>query len=111
VTCICVFRRSDGTFWADFSETFAKRHGEIICWHVVNTAGDHDALIREPGRWAPERVRALAERARDEMIAAAKAVHPPVVKQQVYRRLPHAPVEQSAKPGFWDFLRRVIHGR
>jgi hypothetical protein len=109
VTCICVFRRRDGTHWADFSETFAKRHGEIVCRHVANTAGDHDALIREPGKWAPERVQALAERARDEMIAAAKAVRPPSVKQQVYRV--SRPAAPQPKPGFWDFLRRVTHGR
>ena len=108
-TVIHVFRRKDGTHWADYSETYAKRHGEIVCRHVATTAGDHDALIREPGKWAPERVRALAERARDEMIAAGKAARPTVAKQQVYRKVPRE--ASPEKPSLWNFLRRVIHGR
>jgi hypothetical protein len=109
VTCICVFRRNDGTCWADFSEAFAKRQGEVICRHIVTTPADHDALIRAPGKWAPERVQALAERARDELIAAGKAVPPPVVKKQLYRAKPVVQ-PQRPKAGFWDFLRRVMHG-
>lgn len=112
-THIYVFRRADGTYWAEFSQTSAKRQGEIVHTHLAETRGDHEEIMRATHKHASERVRALAERALDEMVAANKAARPVPPKTQVYRA-PVAPREPAPvhKPGFWHFLRWVIgYGR
>lgn len=96
---IYVFQRPDGSFGADYSETYAKRMGRIVETHSAKFRAGFEALIANPGTRAPARVRALAERGLAELVAR-KA--PPV----------DAPVPADVRErNFWRRLRWVFVGR
>lgn len=94
---IYVFRRPDGSQWADYSDLSARPGYAHINVYDASTRSDFETLIKSPGKVAPERVRALAERALSEFLARGQ--QPPVTRQQ------HAvAVAQVEK---WGLLRRL----
>lgn len=110
---IWIFRRKDGTHWAEFSEKCARRQGEIMNMLEACSRAELEELTRAPQKWAQERVQALADRALDEHVASLKA-HVPAPKKQVYRAPEPpvvAPISQPApvaKPGFFNSLRWLL---
>lgn len=99
-----VFRRPDGKAWADYADLGAREGHKRIRAFDLRTRADMESLIKHPGTDAPERVRALAERALSEHMARAQA--PPITRQQ------HAvAVAQIERWGFWRRMKWVFSGR
>lgn len=71
-----VFKRPDGTYWAEYSEKVAKEKGIVVDFHEAATRHDYEQLIAGTYQHAQERIRALAERALDEYLATIKNVQP-----------------------------------
>jgi hypothetical protein len=73
---IYVFERPDGRLWADYSKAFAERSGKVVHTIVASTRAEIEGVVREPGVYLPERVRALAERALAEFLARGQQPEP-----------------------------------
>lgn len=82
---IYVFERPDKSVWADYSEEHARRF-KIIETIKADTRAELEAVVK---RAALPRVRALAERALNEMVATAKPKPPQPMReleQQIRKR-------------------------
>lgn len=103
---IFVFERKDGTLWADYSEAFAKRAGvKIVHTIVAETRAEMEGVIKEPGLFLPERVRALAERGLSEFMARGQQPEPPPARAP---RAAPPTAATEAKPRPW--WRRLFAG-
>lgn len=101
---IHVFKRPDGSLWADFAD-LGRRPGHFRHKTIeLATRGDMESLIADPGDEAPERVRALAERLLAEHLARNQ--QPPVQRQTH-----DVAVAQIKGWGFGRRLRWLVTGR
>lgn len=96
---IYVFKRPNGSYWADYDAKFAQRQGEVVTNYDVSTQERASGVIAFPGSYAPDRVVALAQRAEKEHLGAP----PPVV----LAKLPNAVQDWS----FWRRLKWLFTGK
>lgn len=84
---IFVFKRADESYFADYSQAHANAQGSVIQIYRIDTAQQAQELIDNPGKYATERVRALAERAllelEEPLFQPPKEVH----KRGVFGRI------------------------
>lgn len=66
---VYVFKRPDGSHWADYADLGGRPGHLRVKTHELSTREDIEDLIDDPGEWVPERVRALAERMLEEFLA------------------------------------------
>lgn len=93
---IYVFKRPDGSVWADYSEEHAKRF-KIVETIEATTRGDIEAVVRSH---AMPRVQALADRALKELLARHQQPEP----------IP-APIDPEVrKRSFWERAKWLLTG-
>ena len=105
-----VYRRVDGTYWADYSEKVCARRGTVCDFHEAASRDDFEKLIERSYPHAQERIRSLAERGLNEYLSAIKATQP--TPPPIERIDPPRYVEPVKKRRWFDFLNlwRLVSG-
>lgn len=99
-TRIYIFRRQDRSEWAEYVEKCAVRQGQILDVLELSTRPDYERYAKDGHRFACERVKALAERALEEYIAASKVAPTVILPPLPPRAAVEAPEPEPAPRRF-----------
>jgi hypothetical protein len=102
-----VYKRVDGTYWADYSEKVCARRGTVVDFFEVSSRDDYERLAMIDYKTYPsvqDRIRSLAERGLDEYVAKLQAILP--VPPPIIPIDPPKYVEKPAPKRSWfDYFR------